>query len=137
MRVPTRCPSCRSDLRVRELRCAACATRVEGEYDLCPVCALAEDDRALLDLFLRERGNAKGVERALGVSYPTVRARLEQLWSRLDALRDAAVAAEPPTRPALDVVLDLRERRIDVSQAAALLRNRGRPAPIAPDPGKR
>jgi hypothetical protein len=97
---------------------------------------LPDDDRTLLDLYLKVRGNAKGVERALGISYPTVRTRLEQLWNRLDTLRQTAAPAAPPPRPALEIVRELREGKVDVAQAVTLLRNRGRPGPSAPGTGK-
>lgn len=131
MRIPHRCPSCGGSLKVQQLSCPACTTRVEGEFPLCPVCSLEEEDRALLDLFLRVRGNAKGVERALGISYPTVRARLEQLWQRLEARRsETGPPSQEPGgdgegRPSIAILDDLERGRIDVSRAAALLRSRG------------
>lgn len=149
MKIPNRCPSCGSGLTVQALHCSACSTRVEGEYDLCPVCSLADEDRALLDLYLKVRGNAKGVERELGISYPTVRARLEQLWQRLDALRARSAApppeapvsrpeppAEGPERSSADILRELQEGVSDVSRTAALLRTRGRVSPHRPATGK-
>jgi hypothetical protein len=113
---------------VRELACPDCATRVGGEFGLCPVCSLPDEDRALLELFLRVRGNAKGVERALGVSYPTVRARLEQLWRRLDAHRDAA------REPVREVEEAVRTPRAPRPAAAAPARNPAeRPARVSAD----
>jgi hypothetical protein len=123
MRMPERCPACAGRLQVTSLACTQCATRIEGAFHVCPVCSLEGDDRALLELFLRVRGNAKEVERMLGVSYPTVRARLDRLWSRLNLPPPDPETAE---RPALEILAKVREGSIGVAQAIALLRSRGR-----------
>jgi hypothetical protein len=122
--MPDHCPACAARLQVTSLTCPSCATRIEGTFESCPLCSLDGDDRALLELFLRARGNAKEVERALGVSYPTVRARLERLWTRLD-LGDASPAATD--RPAMAILADLRAGKISVPEALEALRRRGRP----------
>ena len=124
MRMPEHCPACVGRLKVTSLACPQCATRIEGTFDVCPVCSLEGDERALLDLFLRVRGNAKEVERMLGVSYPTVRARLDRLWSRLNLPSPDPESAE---RSAMEILAKLREGTFGVAQAVVLLRNRGRP----------
>lgn len=124
MRIPGRCPACSASLQVVALSCPSCATRVEGAYLLCPICRLEGDDRALAELFLRVRGNAKEIERALGVSYPTVRARLDRIWSRLDG---AAQSPETQDPSPLQILADLRDGSIGVAQAIQLLRYRGHP----------
>jgi hypothetical protein len=121
--MPEHCPACVSRLQVTSLACPQCATRIEGTFDVCPVCSLEGDERALLELFLRFRGNAKEVERMLGVSYPTVRARLDRLWSRLNLPSPDAESAE---RSAMEILAKLREGTLGVAQAIALLRGRGR-----------
>lgn len=82
-RPPTDCPACRSELLVTRLSCTACGTEVTGAYTTCAFCAQDDADRALLALFLLSRGNLKEVERALGVSYPTARARVDAMIQRL------------------------------------------------------
>ena len=128
MRIPERCPSCSASLVVTELRCGVCATQVQGSYDLCRYCALHPEERSLLDLFLRSRGNVKEVERELRVSYPTVRARLDQLWIRLGYRS----APEPPSESPDEILASLRSGTIDVDEAEVRLRNRfvnrGRPS---------
>ena len=142
--MPASCPSCRSGLRVAALICTSCATRVEGSFTPCPVCRLGSEDRALLELFLRCRGNAKKIERTLGLSYPTVRLRLEELWRRLrleEAPPEETATEGPPSdraggrRPrrggrreagsAEQILRDLREGRITPEIAANRLRRRG------------
>jgi hypothetical protein len=81
----TECPVCDSSLGVTELHCRACGTTLRGEFapSRCPFCALPEEQLRFLELFLRCRGNMRDVERTLGLSYPTVRARLDALLTRL------------------------------------------------------
>lgn len=124
MKLPDRCPTCSGKLLVTSLACPHCAIRIEGSFETCPVCSLGGAERELLELFLRVRGNAKEVERSLGVSYPTVRARLDRVWAGLQL---AAPVPEPVEQSALATLAELRAGGIGVDQAAALLRNRGRP----------
>jgi hypothetical protein len=124
MKIPSRCPACSSPIQVVALSCRSCGTRVEGTFDLCPACSLEGDDRDLLELFLRAHGNAKEVERAMGVSYPTVRARLDRLWSLLDGKVGSQESRESSP---LQILAELRDGSIGVDRAIELLRYRGRP----------
>jgi len=76
--LPTHCPVCESDLTVTSLQCVACGIEVTGTFTLPHLASLREPHASLIDMFLRSRGNTKELERELGLSYPTVRARLEE-----------------------------------------------------------
>lgn len=78
-----RCPACGGVLEVRRLQCPRCETAVEGRFSPSPYAALDPDQAEFLELFLRARGNLREVERVLGLSYPTVRARLDVLLQAL------------------------------------------------------
>jgi hypothetical protein len=65
------------------LQCTSCGTAVEGHFELSKFNRLDPEQLAFLELFLRARGNIKEVERELGLSYPTVRARLDALLATL------------------------------------------------------
>lgn len=108
--LPRRCPSCAGDMIAETARCEVCGIEVNGRFAACPVCTLTGEDRRLFSLFLSSRGNLKKVERALGISYPTVRQRMDELLSRIGW----------PRRPALDrleVLRRLRTGEIDVEEA--------------------
>lgn len=90
VQAPGQCPTCNERLGIRELGCSACGTTVRGTWDSAPFQRLNTDQQSFLILFVRSRGNLSEIERALGVSYPTVRAKLEELISAL-----ADVSPEP------------------------------------------
>ena len=79
--MPTHCPVCDGDLVVSRLQCRACGTEVAGNFALSRLASLREPHASLIELFLRVRGNVKDMERDLGLSYPTVRARLEEAFT--------------------------------------------------------
>lgn len=89
---PGKCPVCSSDLEVVRLQCTSCGTAVEGHFELSKFNRLDPEQMAFLELFLKARGNIKEVERELGLSYPTVRARLDSLLAAL------GYAVEPDRR---------------------------------------
>ena len=73
------CPVCSSELAVTRLHCGSCGTTLEGDFSVGRFGRLSRDQLALLESFLRSRGNLRDMERELGISYPTVRSRVEQL----------------------------------------------------------
>jgi len=78
-RQPTKCSVCGGEMVVRELECPACDITIKGRFETCPFCSLTGDQLELIKIFLKSRGNIKEVERELGISYPTVRARLDEI----------------------------------------------------------
>jgi hypothetical protein len=112
-RAPSSCPVCSADLLITRLSCTSCGTELTGSFAPCAFCALDDDARALLELFLLSRGNMKEVERRLGVSYPTARARVDALIDGLGLRR--------PERGRLDTLEALARGEIDVDGALAAL----------------
>ncbi len=81
---PSRCPSCNGILHPVRYVCSDCGTEVSGDFSVCPFCSLEGDNKSLLELFLLARGNLKAVQRMLGVSYPTARTRIEEMFNALE-----------------------------------------------------
>src|SRR5918998_2823339 len=77
------CPVCESELHVTRLHCNTCGTTIEGEFTVGRFAHLGRDQMLLLEGFLRSRGNLRELERELGVSYPTIRNRVEGLLRAL------------------------------------------------------
>ena len=98
------CPTCGGPLIVTELMCPQCQTQVRSQYSPCPFCALTADQLVFVKLFVEKRGNLREMEKTLGISYPTVRGKLEEIAERLGA------APEPLDPPESEPVAD-EERR--------------------------
>ena len=88
-RLPTACPSCSSDLRVAQLACPDCTTAVHGDYRLPALSRLDGEDQQFALAFILGSGSLKEMARLYGVSYPTVRNRLDELIARLQRIREA------------------------------------------------
>ena len=70
------CPVCADELLVQEYRCRGCGVVLKGAFRRCELCALPEELLHFVGVFLEVEGNFRSVERRLGISYPTVKARL-------------------------------------------------------------
>jgi len=131
------CPVCEGELAITRLHCRTCGTSLEGEFGVGRFGRLSREQLALLESFLRSRGNLKDLERELGISYPTVRGRVEALLRALGlADGDApavdeheAAEADAPDQADADeagqrrAILDrLARREISADEAAAALR---------------
>ena len=111
-RPPTSCPVCNHRLATTRLTCPECTTELSGAFTSCEFCVLSDEDRDVLRVFLASRGNMKELERHLGVSYPTARARFDGLLSRLGIERAAAPA---PSR--VELMEQVARGEIDVDEA--------------------
>ena len=131
------CPVCSGELAVTRLRCGSCGTTLEGEFSVGRFSRLSRDQTALLESFLRSRGNLRDIERELGISYPTVRARVEALVRALgfgprsddDTTTDEASAPSTPATQTRETILErLARREITAEDAATAIRALGRNA---------
>lgn len=90
------CPVCGDRLVTTRLGCGSCGTELVGQFAPCPFCALDDADLEALKVFLVSRGNLKELQSHLGVSYPTARARFNDLLDRLGWLAEADADASDP-----------------------------------------
>lgn len=81
--LPVQCPSCARDLHVVRLGCDHCDTVVQGRYALPVLTRLSQGDRSLILNLVKSSGNLKDLARLYGVSYPTVRNRLDALIEKI------------------------------------------------------
>ena len=93
-KVLERCPSCGSDLEITRLNCTSCETVVLGRYEPCPFCRLDPESTQFLMTFVRCRGNVKEMERELGISYWTVRRRVDELIEKLGFTAEPAAETD-------------------------------------------
>lgn len=112
---PSKCPVCDNTMDLTHLHCERCNTELTGKFAPCRFCALEDKQLLFIETFLRCRGSIKEVEKALGVSYPTVKSMLE---SALGAL---GLESEQPTEKN-DILTQLSNGEIDVNIAIEKLR---------------
>jgi len=79
----------------------------------CEFCGLTDEDREVLRVFLASRGNMKELERHLGVSYPTARARFDALLGKMGIERGSAA----PASSRLELMEQVARGEIDVDEA--------------------
>ena len=116
---PRDCPVCGENLSITRLGCDECGTELSGAFAGCDFCSLGAEERDVLWVFLASRGNVKEVERHLGVSYPTARARVDQMLQ--------ALGIDPPTERAekagkASILEALARGEIDIDAADQALR---------------
>ncbi|NRD78169.1 DUF2089 domain-containing protein [Bacillus sp. BRMEA1] len=79
----TNCPVCSKQLIITKLECHHCHTAIENNFELSKFMALGQEQLHFIEVFLKCRGNIKEVEKELGISYPTVRGKLDDIISSL------------------------------------------------------
>jgi len=112
-RPPLDCPVCNHRLALTRLSCSSCGTELSGGFEQCEFCVLSNDDRDVLRVFLASRGNMKDLERHLGVSYPTARARFDSLLGKLGIDRPAAA----PAATRVELMEQVARGEVDIEEA--------------------
>lgn len=74
-----RCPYCAGALRITKMTCEDCGTGVEGVFATPRLSRLAAEEQRFVELFMLSSGSLKQMAGLLGISYPTVRSRLDKL----------------------------------------------------------
>lgn len=114
--VPAKCPFCDGQIHITDFACDDCGATVRGIFDPCSFCGLNAEQRRYLISFIKCRGNIKEIEKDLGISYPTVRARMDDLLIAL-GLTDV----KSDTRRA-DILASLETGEISAEEAAQMLK---------------
>ena len=136
------CPVCSGELTIARLHCRSCGTALEGEFGVGRFGRLDRDQMGLLESFLRSRGNLKEMERELGISYPTVRGKVDALIRSLGLSEGSSGAdddfgagfadgfgeraeARDATSERRQILERLASKEITAEEAAAALRQPG------------
>ncbi|HUB08660.1 MAG TPA: DUF2089 domain-containing protein [Myxococcales bacterium] len=118
--LPGRCPFCSGPTLVEKVRCRSCGTAVEGRFSLDWLEAVSREQLSFIKVFLTCRGKIKDVEQALGISYPTVVSRLDDLVAAIGGTPPPPGGARAAQRE--KILDDLQAGAIDADEAARLLR---------------
>lgn len=115
------CPVCNHSLHVTKLECASCHTIIENDFTLSKFAAFSDEQMHFVEVFLVSRGNIKEVEKELGISYPTVRGKLNEIIALLghDKQDDQKVEQSKS-----QIVSMLENDEITAKEAIKLLKNK-------------
>lgn len=95
---------------------------VEGSFELPPLAQLPSEDQVFVAAFVRSHGSIKEMEKLFGVSYPTIKARLNRIGAQLPFAEVDPPA--PPQKPAMGELLTRLERgEITAQEILAQFRN--------------
>lgn len=117
--VPTECPVCHDNLLVTRLVCRNCGTAIEGRFSLGRLFQLTPDQRHFVEVFVRCEGKLNRVQEELGLSYPTVRNRLEEVIGAMGyQLRERQEAGDDRRK---DILQRLARQEITSDEALQLM----------------
>ena len=116
--IPQSCPSCSSPLIVTQLTCTSCGTGVVGKFELSPFYRLSPESLKFLEVFVRNRGNVKEMERETGESYWAIRRQLDEVITEMGM--EAPKEDDLSTRRQ-EILARLSQGEINVQEATKLL----------------
>lgn len=112
-------------LLVERVRLGKSGVAIEGSFELPPLAKLSVEDQVFIAAFVKSHGSIKEMERLFGVSYPTIKGRLNRLSSALDP--ELSVDTEPQATAGnanrLDVLDKLERGEISPQQAVEALKS--------------
>ena len=105
-------------IEIERVRLVETGVAIEGPFTLPPLAQLAAEDQVFVAAFVRCHGSIKQMEKYFGVSYPTIKNRLNKIGSQLSFVEiEQGDAAESPTETAGDVLNRLSRGELNVAQA--------------------
>jgi hypothetical protein len=111
------CPICSGDLIVSKLSCTHCGTELTGKFKLSKFNYLSKEHLYFIEVFVKNKGSIKQVEKELGISYPTVKKMLDEVVVSLGY----EVSEEEKVNKA-EIFKKLEKGEISALEAARLLK---------------
>jgi len=119
-KLPLKCPSCETNLLITRLSCPKCGTEISGSFPPDIFSRLAPNDFDFVVLFVKTKGNIKEMERELGISYWTIRSKLNEIVEQL-GFESREPAVNDPEIRRQEILEQLNSGMINVQEATALL----------------
>ena len=121
-KVLEQCPTCGGELTITGLHCRSCHTRIESQYSTCRFCRLTQENLDFIEVFVRNRGNIREMERELEISYPTVRSRLNDVIKELGyEVEGESAASDDMADERRTILRRLNEGEISAAEATELI----------------
>jgi hypothetical protein len=109
-----------SPFLVERVRMTETGVAIEGAFEPPPLARLAADDQVFVAAFIRSHGSIKDMEKLFGVSYPTIKARLNRIGDQLPFPEVAAPASPSPS----DLLTRLERGEMTASDVLAQLKDK-------------
>lgn len=125
-KAPGKCPVCGEKLSITKLSCPKCSTSIEGDFQPCEFCRLPEEDLDFVKVFIKCRGNIKDVEKELGISYPTVRGKLDVVIKALGLeipAKDTVKDKDLKEAAKMEILEQLSKSEITAKEATEKIKN--------------
>ncbi len=106
-------------VEVERVRCTDSGVAIEGRFELPALARLSAEDQTFVAAFVRCHGSIKQMEKYFGVSYPTIKNRLNRIGSQLPF-----VEVDPPPVKAGDVLGQIERGEMTVAEAVERLKEK-------------
>jgi len=77
------CPYCGTPMTVTEMTCGPCRVSVQAAFPMSRLAGLPVEHQRFIEMFVLASGNLKEIAEQVGVSYPTIRSRLDKVIETL------------------------------------------------------
>ncbi len=117
----TQCPVCKGELAITRLHCSSCNTAIEGRFYSGAFANLSKEQMKFIEVFVRNEGKIKHVEKELNLSYPTIRNRLHEVIRAMgyEPGKEESAGVNEETRR--QILADLDEGKISAEDAMRIL----------------
>lgn len=119
-KVITTCPICNDKLNIKKLQCSKCRTVIENDFGFSKFQYLTNDQLEFIEVFIKSRGSIKDVEKELKISYPTVRAKLDEV---IESLGGKKVKEDNKKRNTKEIIEALEKGEVTPEEAMEKLKN--------------
>jgi len=121
----TQCPVCKDELTITRLHCSSCNTSIEGRFYSGAFANLSKEQMKFIEIFVRNEGKIKHVEKELSLSYPTIRNRLHEVIRAMgyEPGKDESTSVDEETRRS--ILADLDVGNISAEDAMRILNGEG------------
>ena len=117
MPVTNLCPYCLESMRVTRMTCDSCHVALEAVFPSPRLMSLPSEHQRFIEIFILAGGNLKQMAEQAGVSYPTVRSRLDKV---IEALRQEIARTNEVRGTILDAAGDAK---IATDEAAKIIKS--------------
>jgi hypothetical protein len=112
-------------IEIERVRLVETGVAIEGPFTLPPLAQLAAEDQVFVAAFLRCHGSIKQMEKYFGVSYPTIKNRLNKIGSQLSFVEiEQGSDTDSPAPTRIEVLDRLARGELTVAQALERLKEK-------------